>query len=362
MSIPIRNIWWLMLYASDLGKSIDPAQLAAEDLPEEIPDLVAEILARSVEQRQRRQLSTAFRQREAVLRRVRGRIDHLTTSRRQLLAKGQVACRFEELTVDSPRNRYVRTALETVARLVSQPALAHRCRGLANGLRLQGVVGEPPSRQQITNERFGRHDAIDQPMLAAARLAMDLAFPTEEAGPLALLDPQRCVHWLRRLYEKAIGGFYRLHLNETEWVVSTGKPQSWPLQEASSGIAQVFPSMRTDIVIDRRDRPQRLVIDTKFTNIFGRGWYREQSFKTGYIYQLYAYLRSQEKHDDPRANSADGLLLHPAIDGCVDESVWIQGHRMRFATVDLAASHPTICRQLMALLPLETPLNSSPLV
>ena len=126
VSIPIRNIWWLMLYASDLGKSSNPAQLAAEDLPEEIPDLVAEILARAVEQRQRRQLSTAFRQRQAVLGRVRGRIDHLSTSRRQLLAKGQVACRFEELTIDSPRNRYVQAALETVSRLVSQRELAHR--------------------------------------------------------------------------------------------------------------------------------------------------------------------------------------------------------------------------------------------
>ncbi len=352
VSIPVRNIWWLMLYASDLGKSTDPAQLAAEDLPEEIPDLVAEILARAVEQRQRRQLSTAFRQREAVLSRVRGRIDHLTTSRRQLLSKGQVACRFEELTVDSPRNRFVRAALEVVARLVSQPALAHRCRGLAHGLRLQGVAGDPPSRQQIAYERFGRHDAIDQPMLAAARLAMDLALPTEEAGPHALLDPQRCVHWLRRLYEKAIGGFYRLHLNQSEWMVSTGRPLSWPLQEATSGIAQVFPSMRTDIVIDRRDRPMRLVIDTKFTGVFARGWYRDQTLRAGYVYQLYAYLRSQEGQDNsaaPWADSAAGLLLHPAIDTEVDESVQIQGHRLRFATVDLTASHADLRARLLQL-------------
>jgi 5-methylcytosine-specific restriction enzyme subunit McrC len=354
VSIPVRYIWWLMLYASDLGKSTDPAQLAAEDLPEDIPDLVAEILARAVEERQRRQLSTAFRQREAVLSRVRGRIDHLTTSRRQLLSKGQVACRFEDLTVDSPRNRFVRAALEVVARLVSQPGLAHRCRGLAHGLRLQGVVGDPPSRQQIANERFGRHDAIDQPMLGAARLAMDLALPAEEAGHHALLDPQRCVHWLRRLYEKAIGGFYRFHLHQSEWVVSTGKPLSWPLQDPTSGIAQVFPSMRTDIVIDRRDRPQRLVIDTKFTHVFGRGWYREQTLRAGHVYQLYAYLRSQEGQEDPGAAwaaAADGLLLHPAIGVAVDESVSIQGHRLRFATVDLAASHGEIRSRLLALIP-----------
>ena len=197
-------------------------------------------------------------------------------------------------------------------------------------------------------------DAIDQPMLAAARLAMDLALPTEEAGPHALLDPQRCVHWLRRLYEKAIGGFYRFHLHQSEWVVSTGRPLSWPLQDPTSGIARVFPSMRTDIVIDRRDRPQRLVIDTKFTHVFGRGWYREQTLRAGHVYQLYAYLRSQEGREDPGAAwaaAADGLLLHPAIGVAVDESVSIQGHRLRFATVDLAASHGEIHSRLLALIP-----------
>ncbi len=352
MSIPVRNIWWLMLCASDLGKAAAPALLAAEDLPEEIPDLVAEILARAVEERQRRQLSTAFRHREAVLSRVRGHIDHLATARRQLLAQGRIACRFEELTVDNPRNRVVRAALESVARLVRKPELAHRCRGLAHGLHRQGVVGEAPSRRQISVERCGLHDQADQAMLAAARLAMDLALPTEEAGPHALLDPQRCVHWLRRLYEKAIGGFYRLHLHQSEWVVSTGRPLSWPLQEATSGIAQVFPSMRTDIVIDHRERPQRLVIDTKFTGVFARGWYRDQTLRAGYVYQLYAYLRSQEGREDPAApwaDSAAGLLLHPAIDTEVDESVNIQGHRLRFATVDLTASHADLRARLLQL-------------
>ncbi len=349
MSIPVRNIWWLMLYASDLGPSANPAKLGVEDLPEEIPDLVAEILASAVEVRQRRQLSTSFLPREAVLSRVRGRIDHLITSRRQLLAIGQVACRFEELSIDSPRNRYVRAALESVARLVTNQALAHRCRGVAHGLRRQGVVGEVPSRSQISGERFGRHDQADQPMLAAARLAMDLALPTEEAGPNALLDPKRCEHWLRRLFEKAIGGFYRLKLDPSQWLVSTGKTMNWPVEEATAGVSQVFPSMRTDIVLDRIHAPQRLVIDTKFTNVFTKGWYRDQSLRAGYVYQLYAYLRSQEGRGDLSADQAHGLLLHPAINADVDESVRIQGHRMRFATVDLTASHKELSHQLLEL-------------
>lgn len=349
MSIPVRNIWWLMLYASDLGPAANPAKLAAEDLPEHIPELVAEVLALAVEERQRRQLSTAFLPRQAVISRVRGRIDHLPTERHFLLAKGRVACRFEELSIDSPRNRYVRTALDTIARLVKPQDLAHRCRALAAGLRQQGVLGEAPSRSQISTERFGPHDQADQPMLAAARLAMDLLLPAEEAGPNTLLDPKRCMHWLRRLYEKAIGGFYRLHLPAGQWEVSTGKVLKWPIEDATAGIGRVFPSMRTDIVLDRRDQPCRLVIDTKFTSVFGKGWYRELSLKTGYVYQLYAYLRSQEGRGDPWADQAGGLLLHPAIDGNVDESVQIQGHRLRFATVDLAGEHLTIKQRLLEL-------------
>lgn len=338
-----------MLYASDLGKEGNLSKLASEDLPEEIPDLVAEILANAVEQRQQRQLNTGFLRKEAVVSRVRGRIDHLTTSRQQLLARGQVACRFEELSVDTPRNRYVRAALGTISHLVRKPELAQRCRSLAHGLHLRGVVGKPPTRQQISNERYGRHDQADQPMLTAARLAMDLALPSEEAGENALIDPQRCEHWMRRLYEKAIGGFFRLHLDSRQWLVHTGMPLHWPIEQATSGAEQVFPSMRTDIVIDRRDRPQRLVIDTKFTGVLGRGWYRDQTLKSGYIYQLYAYLRSQVDSRNPWDQHASGLLLHPAINGSFDESVVIQGHKMQFATLNMAVSHAEIKERLLSL-------------
>lgn len=131
--------------------------------------------------------------------------------------------------------------------------------------------------------------------------------------------------------------------------MNTGKPLSWPIAETTPGIAQVFPSMRTDIVIDRRDQLQRLVIDTKFTGVLSSGWYREQSLRTGYVYQLYAYLRSQVGQGDPRADQASGLLLHPAINGDFDESVVIQGHQLRFATVDLAGSHSEIKSRLLEL-------------
>jgi 5-methylcytosine-specific restriction enzyme subunit McrC len=42
------------------------------------------------------------------------------------------------------------------------------------------------------------------------------------------------------------------------------------------------------------------------------------------------------------------LLLHPAIGATVDEAIMLQGHFIRFATVDLTARTDAIRRQLIS--------------
>jgi 5-methylcytosine-specific restriction enzyme subunit McrC len=83
--IPVRNLWLLMLYASDLFRALGEASIALEDKLDEIPELVAEILAQATELRLRRALTTGYRQETAELGRVRGRIDLLATLRKESL-------------------------------------------------------------------------------------------------------------------------------------------------------------------------------------------------------------------------------------------------------------------------------------
>lgn len=347
--IPIRNLWLLMLYASELFRQLGGASVAVEDNPDDIPDLVAEVLAHTIERRLRRNLSFGYRPREAVLGRVRGRIDLLATERHQLLARGMVACRFEDLTVNTPRNRFAMAALAAIARVVRRPDLVHRCISLANSLRLLGVSGERPTLVELSTDRLGRHDADDRSMIAVAKLAFDLALPTEASGRESLMHPDREVAWIRRLYEKAIGGFYNVVLSPHGWRVDAGKPLGWLVAQKTAGIDRILPSMRTDIVLENNAMGQRIVIDTKFTTLVTQGWYREETIRSGYVYQIYAYLRSQEGTGDTLAEHAAGLLLHPAVGEMVDEMVVIQGHAIRFATVDLSASACDIREQLISL-------------
>ena len=356
--IPVRNIWLLMFYASDLYRELPQARsVDVEDSPHNLANLVAELLAHAVERRMRRNLSFDYHRRQADLDRVRGRIDLLRTERRQLLQRGRVACSFEELTVDTPRNRFVKAALGLLYRLVSKEELALRCRSVAASMERAGVTGDPPSSQyqqpRTPLSRLGRLGAADRQILAAARLAFDLALPTEGIGMSYLATPDREEHWARRLFERAVAGFYDVVLSPKGWRVSPARRIHWSIDDKSPGIMDVLPSMQTDIVLEHPSSDNQragrhiTVIDTKFTAILTSGHYRNETLDSSYLYQMYAYLRSQESEANPPSLGSTGVLLHPSIGRCFDEFAVIQGHKIRFATVDLASDSQTIRSQLL---------------
>ena len=345
--IPVRNLWLLLLYASGLFRMKGSAFSGIEDNPDDIADLVAELLSAIVQHRLRRNLNFDYQAREEVLNRVRGRIDLLYTERHQLLMRGKVACRFEELTVNTPRNCYVRGALEKLARMVTHSDLKDKCLTLAKTLEQAGVIGKAPNHSEILGMRYNHYDKEDQVMLNAAYLAFNLSLLNEDAGPKRLVNPVREERWVRNLFEKAVLGFYRHILPEQGWDVGA-RNYEWQIQNETEGARKILPQMKTDIVLEHAIQNVRIVIDTKFTSIIKRGWYREETLSSGYIYQIYAYLRSQEKLEDPLSEKSYGLLLHPTVDEDVDERVMIQGHVIKFATVNLAASAKEIRDRLIS--------------
>ena len=138
-------------------------------------------------------------------------------------------------------------------------------------------------------------------------------------------------------------------LSPKGWRVKCNGALGWQIEQKTTGIDKILPTMRTDVVLDHAASGRRIVIDTKFTSIVTKGWYREETLRSGYIYQMYAYLRSQAGRGDALADCASGLLLHPSVGEEVDESVVVQGHNIRFATVDLAASTTEIRSRLLQL-------------
>ncbi len=356
--VPVRNIWFLFLHAADLARFLGRFGAEVEAAPD-LPDLIARLLCEAVEARLRRNLSRGYVEAQADLPRVRGGIDLVRTETRGLLLKGQVACRFAEHTLDTPRNRLVRAALERLAGHLTDRTRAGACRALAARLAAAGVGTAVPALMVVAADRIARHEADDALMLALARLALDPDLPTEAAGSRMLPRADREEQFVRRLFERAIGNFYAGALSRAAgWRVMPGRRLDWQASAASAGIAALLPGMVTDILIENGRLGRRIIVDTKFTGALGRSRWGTPTLRSGHLYQLHTYLTSQERADDPLSRASEGLLLYPVIDRPVDERVTLGTHPLRFATVDLSASNDAIAARLSALI--LAPVTSPP--
>jgi 5-methylcytosine-specific restriction enzyme subunit McrC len=201
-------------------------------------------------------------------------------------------------------------------------------------------------------DQIGRNDATDRFMVALALPAFDLALPTEESGPTALVAPEREETWVRQLFEKAVLGFAQVGLEPLGWGVQGSIPLHWQVSSSSGGITAILPRMVTDIILDPPNGRRRVIVDTKFSSILGTRRFGGASLKSHYlyqIYQMYAYVRSQEGLR-ARSDETAGLLLHPAIEATLYEEAVIQGHSITFATVNLASSAAAIRKDLRRIL------------
>lgn len=94
---------------------------------------------------------------------------------------------------------------------------------------------------------------------------------------------------------------------------------------------------------------RKLVIDTKFNHIYTSSQYKDEVLRSGYLYQLYTYLRTQEAQTFGQGWHSEGMLLHPQCGPAVDAYVDVQGHRLRLKTIDLMGTAEEFEAQLLAL-------------
>lgn len=346
--IPVKNLWLLMLYASEF-KYYAQQYSGTESIDEDVGNLVADVLCNQVEERLKRNLTYGYKRSSRELNRVRGKINALETFSKQLLLKGKVSCTFDELSIDTPRNQYICAALNKLARIVSKKKIRLKCQKLHKDMLQLGVSFTSSSSYHPKNDRLGRHEFEDKKVLVTAELAFNLALINESVGDRLYPSPDKQKYWVRKLFEKAVAGFYRVKL-EREWIVKPGKIVKWPIENASSLVTSLMPNMEYDIFLQNNSMGERIIIDTKYTSITKPNRFDQEKLRRDYIFQLYSYLRSQEKSSDPLSMTSTGMLLHPSVGVEFDERVTIQGHVIRFCTIDLCQSPNVINERLLSLL------------
>lgn len=183
-------------------------------------------------------------------------------------------------------------------------------------------------------------------MVALAEMVFDGMIPTETHGAALQPGDETTEHLIRRLFERAVGNALRFELEPQGWHVAQGRRIAWPMSDATPGLPMILPGMQTDIELFYPESGRFIVIDTKFNRILTRSNYRDEILRSGYLYQMYAYLRTQERKEHPFSFTSEGILLHPQVGGSVDETMIVQRHSVSFRTIDLTGPSRDFAAQL----------------
>lgn len=348
-AIPVRNAWYLLLYAWDLVRWKSQWLGQSEAAPE-LLGLLARVLSDGTTSLIRRHLGRSFDQGKGEIRGVRGKVDFSASTKRLSFERGRPFCHFPELTIDTLRNRIIRSTLN---RLAHDPRI-RAGGGRAEGERLRydlmvavramdGVSLIEVQGADFAKLQLGRSDQAYRLPLAICELVYRLQMPEETSGDAPMVGLLRDELAFARLFEKFVRNFFRVHLPDC---VVKSEQLNWP-DELGSAYA---PVMLTDTTIEtRRGVRRRLVIDTKYyAQHLNQRYEGVGKVHARNLYQMYAYLRTQEGRGE-QFGSAEGALLYPSTGGYFAETMLVQGHRIHVRTLDLSASWQTIERDLLDL-------------
>ena len=362
--IPIRNLWHMLLYAwNEVPLNRVRGWALQDSFVESAPtldSLLASVLIRLMQQRLRIGLGHDYIDESNTLRGIRGRIKFAETINQHTLERGQLICQFQGYRANSLKNQIIRSTLARLVKVGQFGPDPERAREMQQKLRrllrdLDGIDFLELTPDLIRRQLYTRsgYDHDYRLMLSICDLIVQRQMPGDSEGHTRALVPSldRELLVLYRIYERFVANFYRLHLRD--WEVSAQKRLEWHSADANERLPLMIP----DIVLQERSTKRMIVLDTKFTaqSLVENRW-GKAVFDSSHLYQLYAYLKSQE-HVSEAHRTAAGILLYPAVRNRFSERVKLQDQVIRIESVDLAAPWQEIEAQLIEIATPSDPLR-----
>jgi len=347
--IPIRNLWHMLLYAWDEVPLKNDWMLVDVESAPTLDAFLASVLMKLMQGRLRIGLGRNYVGRKQTIQGIRGRIDFQQSLGQRTFERGEAVCEFQVYSANEPRNQIIRSTLARLVQIGQFGPDVHRANALRHSLRrltrdLDGIDLIELTQDIIHRQQLVRNDRDYRLMLAICGLVLQRQMPTELGGRSGLPAIDRNALVLYNVYERFVANFYRIHLHG--WIVTAQKRLEWHEKYAT----QYLPSMVPDLVLQEKSSGRLLILDTKFTahSLIENQW-GKQVLDSSHLYQLYAYLRSQEHLSEGHRN-ASGILLYPVIEERFSERVELQDHLMRIESIDLAAPWQEIEGHLLDLI------------
>ena len=341
MTIPIRNLYYLFLYAWAKFPDGFLVEAGIDDSPD-LPHLFAKLLSAGTRKLFRRGLDRGYKAFTGELIGPRGRLrlDRMIKEGTQL--RGTAICDFDELTHDILLNQILKATLTNLATSSDvQKEMRHELRSLAR--QFHDVTDTRLSADRFRQATISRNSRMYVFLMRVCEFVFWSLMPDEHGSGVRFKQMLNDEVRMSTVFEEFLRNFYQIH--RAEYHVSAERPE-WFVSDATRHDLALLPRMATDITLRHADHT--IIADAKFyRNALSQSQYGER-LRSQHLYQLVTYLQ----HEVARHPNAKllGMLIYPEVGQSLHLRYRLLGIPVLVATIDLGKEWQQIETDLNTLL------------
>jgi len=341
--IPIQNIYYLLCYSWNKLEERNIVQVTDIDSTN-ILDLFAKVLIQGVKDLFKRGLDRGYISNEDQTKCLRGKICFGPTYKKNLMAKAQVHCEFDEFSHNVLHNKILKS---TIGLLISYDGLNKDLKNELLGLfrKMQQIDDIELRNSVFSRVQLHRNNAFYDFLLKICEIIYDNLLISEETGKSKFRDFLRNEHKMAIVFENFVRNFYRLEVPGCKVKSEVISWDAIPLDESSKSY---LPKMVTDISIEFEDF--KVVIEAKYYKQMLLEHYGKEKYRSVHFYQLFSYLKNLEAKGGTNINCS-GILLYPTVSSDPKgEGMMLNGHKVMVKTINLNQDWKLIHNDLIELL------------
>lgn len=341
MTIPVRNIYYLLLYAWGHFKGGEAAEVGADDSPD-LPNLLGKVLNDGTHRLLRRGLDRGYIEITEETRSPRGKLRNDVMTKQQTLLRGFAVCDLDELTPDVLHNQILKASLMSLANCAdTKKELKHEL--LTSARRMTGVSPVRLSASLFRRVQLSRNTSQYGLLIRVCELVFHALLPDEQGSGSKFRNILDDETRMPALFEDFLRNFYR---SELAGYSANSENMKWLAEAADEADLALLPIMKTDITL--RSGQRTIVADAKYYKKILSGGRYDPKVRPDHLYQLSTYLAHARKKEPGQALS--GLLIYPSGGRSMRLRYRLLDEVMTVATVDLSAEWKTIHNELISLI------------
>jgi len=328
-SVPIKNVYNMLVYAFDVLKAKEYERLGREDC-EDIYDLLSSLLLCGTGSLIKRGFLKNYVNRTEEISSIRGRVD--VAKSWLSFRNAKAVCNFDDFRANILFNQILKSTFLYLSRQTLQKNIKRDVSKILMYFHEIDTINIHAIKWD--SFVFNRNNAHYDTLMYFCQLVSEDAIANQDKGKKAFRTIEERL--LPRLFERFIFAFYKKHL---PYSVSFQRHIKW-----KSDNRDMLPKMVPDTIISSDE--MKLIIDTKFysKNLQSNRFNDNKTVISNHLYQIFSYVKNDHSN---LKNETRGMLLYPQVDVPIKKSYRIDDSNFYVQTVDLNQKFSFIKQELL---------------